>query len=167
MNLLDLQQYTISEEKSKEYLQVQGILQRFDHCPYCRNTRIGRIRRQMLQLSERVGAVARKYSRRIESSPGPCINCIQTFELDTSVREAAHQLGLSYYTVYDLFDLFRQSIVRTDYNTSFTLSGEIEMDESYFGVRRKGNRGMERPERSPCSVSWNGEEKSGSKLSRM
>ena len=24
---------------------------------------------------------------------------------------------------------------------SFTLSGEIEMDESYFGGRRKGNRG--------------------------
>jgi len=61
--------------------------------------------------------------------------------LDTSVREAAHQLGLSYNTVYDLFDLFRQSIVRTDSDTSFTLSGEIEMDESYFGGRRKGNRG--------------------------
>jgi transposase len=66
---------------------------------------------------------------------------IKLFELDTSVREAAHQLGLSYNTVYDLFDLFRQSIVRTDSNTSFTLSGEIEMDESYFGGRRKGNRG--------------------------
>jgi transposase len=61
--------------------------------------------------------------------------------LDTSVREAAHQLGLSYNTIYDLFDLFRQSIIRTDSDTSFTLSGEIEMDESYFGGRRKGNRG--------------------------
>jgi transposase len=66
---------------------------------------------------------------------------IKLFELDTSVREAAHQLGLSYNTVYDLFDLFRQSIVRTDSDPSFTLSGEIEMDESYFGGRRKGNRG--------------------------
>jgi transposase len=61
--------------------------------------------------------------------------------LDTSVREAAHQLDLSYNTVYDLFGLFRQSIVSTDRDTSFTLSGEIEMDESYFGGRRKGNRG--------------------------
>jgi len=61
--------------------------------------------------------------------------------LDTSVREAAHQLGLSYNTVYDLFDLFRQSIIRTDNGHSFTLSGEIEMDESYLGGRRKGNRG--------------------------
>ena len=61
--------------------------------------------------------------------------------MDTSVREAAHQLGLSYNTVYDLFDLFRQSIVRADSDIAFTLSREIEMDESYFGGRRKGNRG--------------------------
>jgi transposase len=63
---------------------------------------------------------------------------IKLFELDASVREAAHQLDLSYNTVYDLFCLFRQSIVRTDRDTSFTLSGEIEMDESYFCGRRKG-----------------------------
>jgi transposase len=66
---------------------------------------------------------------------------IKLFESDASVREVAHQLDLSYNTVYDLFCLFRQSIVRTDRDTSFTLSGEIEMDESYFGGRRKGNRG--------------------------
>jgi transposase len=58
-----------------------------------------------------------------------------------SVREAAHQLGYSYNIVYALFDLFRQSIVRTDRHTAFTFSGEIEMDESYFGGRRNGNRG--------------------------
>jgi transposase len=66
---------------------------------------------------------------------------IKLFESDTSVREAAHQLGLSYNTVYDLFDLFRQSIVRMDSDPSFTLSGEIETDESYFSGRRKSNRG--------------------------
>ncbi|WML68112.1 MAG: hypothetical protein METHP_01697 [Methanoregula sp. SKADARSKE-2] len=66
---------------------------------------------------------------------------VKLFVLDTSVREAAHQLGLSYNTVYGLFDLFKRSIFRTDSDTAFTLSGEIEMDESYFGGRRKGNRG--------------------------
>jgi hypothetical protein len=39
---------------------------------------------------------------------------IKLFEMDTSFREAAHQLDLSYNTFYDLFDLFRQSKVRTD-----------------------------------------------------
>ncbi|MDD1702405.1 MAG: IS1595 family transposase [Methanoregula sp.] len=65
---------------------------------------------------------------------------IKLFELDTSVREAGHQLDLSYNTVYDLFDLFRQSIVGMDGESSFILYGEIEMDESYFGGTRKGNR---------------------------
>jgi hypothetical protein len=51
--------------------------------------------------------------------------------LDTSVREAAHQLGLSYNTVYGLFDLFRRSIIRTDSDTAFAFSGEIEMDELF------------------------------------
>jgi hypothetical protein len=45
MNLIELPQYTISEESAEEYLQGQGILQRYDHCPYCENTRIGRVRR--------------------------------------------------------------------------------------------------------------------------
>jgi transposase len=66
---------------------------------------------------------------------------IKLFELVTSVRESASQLDLLYTTVYDLFSLFRQSIVGSYTDTSFVLSGEIEMDESYFGGRRKGNRG--------------------------
>jgi transposase len=45
MNLIDLQQYPISEEKSEDYLKAQGILQWYDKCPYCGNTRIGRVRR--------------------------------------------------------------------------------------------------------------------------
>jgi transposase len=65
---------------------------------------------------------------------------IKLFELDTSVREAARQLDLAYNTVYDLFNLFREAIARID-TEGFTLSGEIEMDESYFGGRRKGKRG--------------------------
>ena len=65
---------------------------------------------------------------------------IKLFELDTSARESAGQLDLSYNTGYDLFNLFRQSIAGFK-DTSFVLSGEIEMDESYFGGGRKGNRG--------------------------
>jgi transposase len=144
MNLIELQQYTISEEKSEEYLNAQGILQRFDHCPYCGNTRIGRVRRGKYKCYGCRKEWGPRRGSILEGLRVPLVRvliAIKLFELDTSVREAAHQLGLSYNTVYDLFDLFRQSIVRTDSDTSFTLSGEIEMDESYFWGRRKGNRG--------------------------
>jgi transposase len=144
MNLIDLQQYTISEEKSEEYLQIQGILQRFDNCPYCGNIRIGRVRRGKYKCYGCRKEWGPRRGSILEGLRVPLVRvliAIKLFELDTSVRESAHQLGLSYNTVYDLFDLFRQSIVRMDSDTSFTLSGEIEMDESYFGGRRKGHRG--------------------------
>ena len=144
MNLIDLQQYTISEEKSEEYLQAQGILQLFDHCPYCENTRIGRVRRGKYKCYGCRKEWGPRRGSILEGLRVPLVRVlisIKLFELDTSVREAADQLGLSYNTVYDLFDLFRRSIIRTDSDTAFTLSGEIEMDESYFGGRRKGNRG--------------------------
>jgi transposase len=65
---------------------------------------------------------------------------IKLFELDTSVRETARQLDLGYNTVYSLHSLIRRAILITDTESS-SLTGEIEMDESYFGGRRKGKRG--------------------------
>ena len=91
---------------------------------------------------------------------------IKLFELDTSVRESAKQLGLAYNTVYRLYQSLRYAIVITDTNYQ-SFSGEIEMDESYFGGRRKGNRGRGLQERSWYSGSWNAAGKSPSKLNLM
>jgi transposase len=64
---------------------------------------------------------------------------IKLFELDTSVRESAKQPGLAYNTAYHLYQALRHAIIISDSdNRSF--SEEIEMDESYSGGRRKGNR---------------------------
>jgi transposase-like protein len=129
--------------ESEEYLQAQNILQRFDHYPYCGNTRIGRVSRDKYKC---YGCRKKGEPRRgsiLEGLRVPLVQvliAINLFELDTSVREAANLFGLSYNTVYNLFDLFRQS-VRTDSDIAFTLSGKIGMDELYFGGRRKGNRG--------------------------
>jgi transposase len=144
MNLIELQQYTISEDKSEEFLIAKGILKQFDQCPYCESVRIGRVRRSKHKCYNCRKEWGPRRGSILEGLRVPLVRvliAIKLFELDTSVREAAHQLDLSYNTVYDLFDLFRQSIARTDSDSTFTLSGEIEMDESYFGGRRKGNRG--------------------------
>lgn len=144
MNLIELQQYTISEDKSEDYLRQQGILNQFDSCPYCESARIGRVRRGKFKCYECRKEWGPRRGSILEGLRVPLVRvliAIKLFELDTSVREAARQLDLSYNTVYDLFDLFRQSIARTEIDPSFTLSGEIEMDESYFGGRKKGNRG--------------------------
>jgi len=143
MNLIELQQYTRNEEKAEEFLRAQGILRTYDHCPFCESTRIGRIRRSKFRCYECRKDWGPRRGSILEGLRVPftrVLMAIKLFELDTSVREAAKQLGLAYNTVYDLFNLMRESIAHTDTDGS-SLSGEIEMDESYFGGRRKGKRG--------------------------
>ena len=64
---------------------------------------------------------------------------IKLFGLDTSVRESEKRLNLAYNTVYHLYQILRHAIVISDMNYQ-SFSDEIEMDESYFGGQRKGNR---------------------------
>ncbi|RKX18120.1 MAG: IS1595 family transposase [Candidatus Zixiibacteriota bacterium] len=66
---------------------------------------------------------------------------IKLFELELSARKASIQLGLSYPTVLKCYDIIRRSIVADSRDRRLLLSGEVEMDESYFGGKRKGNRG--------------------------
>ena len=112
---------------------MQGIIQRFDHCPHRESSLIGRVRRGEYKCYGCRKKRGLKLGSIVEGLRVPLFRvliAIKLFVLDTSVQEATHQLGLSYNMVYDLFDLFRQSIVRTDSDTSLTLSGEIERDES-------------------------------------
>lgn len=143
MNLVELTQYTSNEERAEEDLREQGILKTFPNCPYCQGTRINRIRRAKYKCytCNREWGVRR--GTILEGLRVPFtkfLMAIKLFEIDTSVREAAKQLGLAYNTVYNLHSLIRNAIFAADRSTT-SFSGEIEMDESYFGGRRKGKRG--------------------------
>lgn len=63
------------------------------------------------------------------------------FELEVSALRAAVQCGISYPTALKAYDLIRYSILASAEDAEELLSGEIELDESYFGGRRKGKRG--------------------------
>ncbi len=66
---------------------------------------------------------------------------IKLFELELSARKIAGQTGLSYPTVLKAVNVIRAAIVADTPDGSELLGGVIEMDESYFGGRRKGKRG--------------------------
>ena len=66
---------------------------------------------------------------------------IKLFELEVSVRKMALQLGLSYRSVYAAVSATRMAILSHAEDAKSLLSGEIELDEAYFGGRRKGKRG--------------------------
>ena len=63
------------------------------------------------------------------------------FYLELSARKAAKELNVDYQTVQSRFMRFRKNIFNYCESQSNKLNGELELDESYFGGKRKGNRG--------------------------
>lgn len=66
---------------------------------------------------------------------------IKLFELEVSARKIAQQVQLSYPTVLKAVTIIRIAIVANAKDAHDLFNGEIELDESYFGGRRKGKRG--------------------------
>lgn len=143
MNLSELAPYIGDEGKAEQALIEKGILKRYEVCPFCGEDRLGRVRRtkyKCYRCNKEWGVRRGSILEGLKIPFTKFLMAIKLFELDTSVRESAKQLGLAYNTVYRLYHILRHAIVITDTNYS-SFSGEIEMDESYFGGRRKGNRG--------------------------
>src|SRR6266540_2747936 len=63
------------------------------------------------------------------------------FYLEISARKTAKELKLNYKTIQDRFMQFRKLIALLCNQEANKLNGEIEIDESYFGGKRKGERG--------------------------
>ena len=63
------------------------------------------------------------------------------FYLEISARRAANELNINYKTVQSRFMHFRRCISNYCELEARKLYGELELDESYFGGKRKGNRG--------------------------
>lgn len=72
--------------------------------------------------------------------PSKLILAVKLFSLGLSARATSKEIGLNYKTVLSLYDKIRKTIL--DHNRSQeNLFGEVELDETYIGGRRKGKRG--------------------------
>ena len=65
---------------------------------------------------------------------------IELFVAGATARTAASLVGINKTTASYYFHRLRDLIYRND-NTGGLMAGEIEVDESYFGGKRKGKRG--------------------------
>ena len=63
------------------------------------------------------------------------------FYLEISAKKAAQEMEIDYGVVHRIFMKFRGRIRSYCNNEAIKLNGELELDESYFGGKRKGNRG--------------------------
>ena len=69
------------------------------------------------------------------------LDILHYFYLELSARKAAMELELNYKSVIGRFMFFRKMIADHLGKEFIKLYGELEMDESYFGGKRKGKRG--------------------------
>jgi transposase len=113
-------------------------------CSRCRSHQIYRIVGRRFRC-KRCGYTFHDFSGRwintVKISSRDWLWIIKLFELELSAHKIAAQVGLSYPTVLKAVTVIRKSIVATTPDGAALLSGEVEMDEAYFGGRRKGKRG--------------------------
>ncbi|MCK5449489.1 IS1595 family transposase [Candidatus Pacearchaeota archaeon] len=69
------------------------------------------------------------------------IQILYYFYLEISGRKTAREMNLNYKTIQSRFMNFRKCIKNYSDNQARKLNGKLELDESYFGGKRKGNRG--------------------------
>ena len=119
MNLVEIVKVTSSEEGAN------------DRCPFCGHQKIGKewsIRKD--SILEGLKVPFTKF-----------ILAVKLFILEVPVNKAYKELELAYNTTHKIYNRIRQCIFKFVSEDDEFLSGEVEMDESYFGGRRKVKRG--------------------------
>lgn len=134
-----------SESSARKYLLGYCWKNQQRFCPRCRSRKFYRLkdrRRRCARCSYTFHDFSGRWINRGALSCGQWLRLIKLFELELSARKMAAQLGLSYGTVYKALTTIRQAIlVHSSVDSGRRLGGEVELDESYFGGRRKGKRG--------------------------
>jgi len=80
-----------------------------------------------------------RWLSRVRLSPKQWMWLVKLFSLEISTRRMAKELEVHYSTALKAVDSIRMSIVM--HGGDSLLKGIIEMDETYFGGKRKGKRG--------------------------
>jgi len=146
IGIMDIKAFQLivkTEDTAKRFLARLLWKKYHRFCIKCRSYRLYRLpdsrfrcRRCGYTFSEWTG----RWLGRLKISAIDWLWIIKLFELELSTRKIAKQVNISYPTVLKAVDLIRRSIVAEsgDYGL---ISGEVEIDEAYFGGRRKGKRG--------------------------
>lgn len=133
----------VKSEKTA-YRHLKKLCRKYGHkfCPRCRHKYTYllsngkyRCKRCRYDFSEFAG----RWLSLVRLSAKQWIWLIKLFSLEISTRKIAKELEISYATALKAVDAVRKSIIM--HGTDELLKGKIEMDEAYFGGKRKGNRG--------------------------
>jgi transposase len=133
-----------NENKARRYLLRKCFKNHQRFCPRCDKRKLYKLRDGRYRCS-RCDYTFHDFSGRwINHGRLSCLqwlSIIKLFELEVSVHKMAMQMKMSYKAVYGAVNTIRMSILSHAEDADMLLGGEIELDEAYFGGKRKGNRG--------------------------
>lgn len=133
-----------SEAEAHKYLSKKCLKNGHRFCPRCNNRKLYKLSSERRRCSKCKYTFHDFSGRWISHGRLSCVqwlSLIKLFELELSVRKMSEQMNLSYNTVYQAVQKIRLAILAHAPDAEELLDGEIELDESYFGGHRKGNRG--------------------------
>jgi len=144
---MDLNAYYVlisSEGIARKYLLGKCFKNHQRFCPRCKCRKLYKLADERYRCSRCEYTFHDFSGRWINQGRLTCVqwlSLIKLFELEVSVRKMSQQMGLSYRAVYRAVSTIRFSILSHARDAEGLLDGEIELDESYFGGKRKGKRG--------------------------
>jgi transposase len=144
MDLYTYESLISSEKAARRYLVAKCWVNRIRHCPRCGSRKYYLLRvekRRCKRCDYTYHDFTGRWINTGSLTCGQWLRIIKLFELELSTRKIAQQLRLAYNTAYKAVNTVRASILAHAEDAGQLLSGEIELDESYFGGRRKGRRG--------------------------
>jgi len=144
MNLNTFESLCKTENKARLYFKKYCWKKRHVFCTTCRSYKIYRIpdkRYRCKRCGYKFHDFSGRWINKLNISFKQWLWIIKLFELEVSARKIAQQVELSYPTVLKAVTIIRIAVVAHTKDAKDLFNGEIELDESYFGGRRKGKRG--------------------------
>ena len=144
MELKAYEKIVSEESKARNY--VSGYCRKNCHriCPRCscrKLYKLGEGRRRCSKCKYTFSEFAGRWLNHSNISCTDWLRVVKLFELELSTRKIAKQAGLTYKRAYLAVTILRLAIMSQAEDGEVLLGREVEMDESYFGGRRKGKRG--------------------------
>jgi transposase len=134
MNIKSYELLIKSEFTAKKYVSKYWRKNRHAFCPFCGSRKFWKLadgRRRCQRCKRAYHDLTKRWWNEVKLPMDDWLRIVKLFELE-----------LPYYKVFKALMTIRYAILchAADAN-ELLMSGEIELDESYFGGHRKGNRG--------------------------
>lgn len=142
MDIKELCRRTKEEKRAYKYLAKSCWKNSVKFCIRCKSRKLYKLKNNRYRCKKckyTFSDFTGRWISRINLSCVDILWLLKLFELEVSSMKISHQLHISYSSALHATTLIRRSLLSAKDNR--LLYGKVEMDEAYFGGKRKGKRG--------------------------